>query len=50
MSEVIGHLCGACGEGHPHLLNLSPFLVGVAGYFAYIKSTLKTKIKLWKRK
>lgn len=50
MSDVIGHLCGICGDNHPSLLNISPILVGVAGYFSYIKLTLKTKIKLWKHK
>jgi hypothetical protein len=48
MSEVINHICGTCGENHPHILNVSSILVGVAGYFSYIKSKLKTQIKLWK--
>ncbi len=50
MSEVINHLCGTCGESHPHLLNISPILVGVIGYFSYIKLLIKTKIELWKHK
>lgn len=51
MSEVINHLCGTCGENHPHLLNLSAILVGVVGYFSYIKLTIKNKLlKLWKTK
>lgn len=50
MSEVINHICGTCGENHPSMLNISSILVGVAGYFSYIKSTLKTKIELWKTK
>jgi len=50
MSEVINHLCGTCGENHPHLLNISAIGVGVAGYFTYIKSYLKAKIELWKKK
>jgi len=49
MSEVINHICGTCGENHPHILNVSSILVGVAGYFSYIKSKLKTQIKLWKK-
>ena len=47
MIEVIKHTLGMCGENHPHLLNISALGVGVAGYFSYIKSTLKIKIKLW---
>lgn len=47
MIEVIKHSLGMCGESHPHLLNLSALGFGVAGYFSYIKSYLKTKIKLW---
>jgi hypothetical protein len=50
MSEVINHLCGTCGESHPHLLNLSAIGVGVIGYFSYIKLLIKTKIELWKHK
>lgn len=50
MSEVIRHICGMCGESHPHLLNLSTIGFGVLGCFSYIKSTIKTKIELWKRK
>jgi hypothetical protein len=50
MSEVINHICGTCGENHPHIFNFSALLVGVAGYFTYIKSIIKTKIQLWKRK
>jgi hypothetical protein len=47
MSEILNHICGTCGENHPTLLNISAIGVGVAGYFSYIKSTIKTKIKLW---
>ena len=50
VNDIINHLCGTCGEGHPHLLNLSSMLVGVVGYFSYIKETIKTKIELWKHK
>jgi len=50
MSEVINHLCGTCGESHPHIFNISSILVGVVGCFSYIKSTIKTKIELWKIK
>jgi len=50
MSEVINHLCGVCGENHPHFLNISALGLGVAGYFTYIKSIIKTKIQLWKKK
>jgi|LakMenE01Jun11ns_1017448.scaffolds.fasta_scaffold9465106_2 hypothetical protein len=46
MIEAVKHAFGFCGEGHPHLLNLSPFLLGIAGYLYYIKE----KIKLWKNK
>lgn len=49
MSEVINHICGTCGENHPSMLNISSILVGVAGYFSYIKSKLETQIKLWKK-
>ena len=42
MGEVISHVCGTCGENHPHLLNISAIistiLVVFGGYFAYIKS------------
>jgi hypothetical protein len=48
MIEVVRHTLGFCGEGHPHLLNLSVVGFGVAGGISYIKSYLKTKIKLWK--
>lgn len=47
MIEVIKHTLGMCGENHPHLLNISAFGVGVAGYFSYIKLYFKTKTKLW---
>jgi hypothetical protein len=47
MSEVINHICGTCGENHPHIFNLSALLVGVAGYFSYIKFAIKNKLKLW---
>ncbi len=50
MSEVINHICGTCGENHPHILNISAVLVGVAGYISYIKLVIKTKIELWKNK
>jgi len=50
MSEVINHLCGVCGENHPHLLNISALGLGIAGYFTYIKLIIKTKIQLWKKK
>jgi len=46
MGEVVSHLCGACGEIHPHLLNLSALLVVFGGYFSYIKCKIKT---LWKK-
>jgi hypothetical protein len=47
MFEVVKHSLGLCGEGHVHLLNLFPFLVGTVGYFTYIK--LKLKSMLWKK-
>lgn len=50
MSEVLNHLCGTCGENHPHLLNIYALGVGIAGCFTYIKSIIKSKIQLWKRK
>jgi hypothetical protein len=37
MGEVIEHVCGACGENHPHLLNISALFVAFGGYFTYIK-------------
>ena len=37
MGEVIGHLCGTCGENHPSLLTLPALLVVFGGYFAYTK-------------
>ena len=46
MGEVVNHLCGACGENHPHLLNLSALLVAFGGYFYYIKCKIKS---LWKK-
>jgi hypothetical protein len=49
MSEIINHICGTCGENHPHIFNLSALLVGIAGYFSYIKSLIKLKLKLWKK-
>jgi hypothetical protein len=49
MSEVINHLCGVCGENHPHLLNISALGLGIAGYFTYIKYKFKS-IFLWKNK
>ena len=47
MIEFIKHFLGLCGENHISLLNFSPFLVGVAGYFSYIKFAIKNKLKLW---
>jgi hypothetical protein len=47
MSEVINHICGTCGENHPHLLNLSAIGVGIVGYISYIKFAIKNKLKLW---
>ena len=44
MIEVIKHTLGMCGENHPHLLNISVIGVGIAGYFSYIKSYLKSKL------
>lgn len=46
MIEVVRHSLGLCGEHHPSLLQISPFLVAIAGYFSYIK----LKIKTWKHK
>jgi hypothetical protein len=37
MGEVVSHLCGACGENHPHLLNLSALIVAFGGYISYFK-------------
>ena len=37
MGEVIGHLCGTCGENHPSLLTLPALLVAIAGYFSYFR-------------
>jgi len=44
MGEVLTHICGACGENHPHLLNISAILVGFVGYISYIKSKINS---LW---
>jgi hypothetical protein len=49
MLEIIKHSLGICGENHPHLLNMSALILGAAGYFAYIKSSIKLKLKLWKK-
>ncbi len=46
MLEVVKHSLGLCGEHHPSLLHISPFLVVISGYIAYIK----LKIKTWKHK
>ena len=46
MGEVINHLCGTCGENHPHLLNFSVLFVAFAGYYSYIKCKIKS---LWKK-
>jgi hypothetical protein len=44
MEEVIKHTIGVCGENHPHLFNLSAFLVGIVGYISYIKLKIRS---LW---
>lgn len=46
MGEVIEHVCGACGENHPHLLNISAFFVAIGGSISYIKYKIKS---LWKK-
>jgi hypothetical protein len=46
MEEVVKHICGACGENHPHLLNFSALLVVFGGYYSYIKCKIKS---LWKK-
>ena len=49
MGEVVSHVCGACGENHPHLLNISAIistiLVVFGGYYQYIECKIKL---LWK--
>ena len=45
MGEVIGHLCGTCGENHPSLLTLPALLVVFGGYFSYIKCKIKSLCK-----
>jgi hypothetical protein len=45
MGEVISHVCGACGENHPHLFNISALLVVFGGYYQYIKCKITS---LWK--
>jgi hypothetical protein len=50
MIEVVKHSLGLCGENHISLLNISSFLVGIIGYFSYIKFEIKNKLKLWKNK
>lgn len=47
MEEVVKHICGVCGENHPHLLNISAILVGFIGYISYIKLKIQS---LWKVK
>jgi hypothetical protein len=47
MGEIVSHVCGACGENHPHLLNLSALLVVVGGYISYIKCKITS---LWTNK
>ena len=51
MGEVVSHVCGACGENHPHLLNISAIistiLVVFGGYVSYINCKIKA---LWKNK
>lgn len=51
MGEVISHVCGTCGENHPHLLNISAIistiLVVFGGYYSYIKCKIKSI--LWKK-
>lgn len=45
MGEVVNHICGTCGENHPHLFNLSATLVIFAGYISYVKFKIKS---IWK--
>jgi hypothetical protein len=45
MGEIIGHLFGSCGEGHPHLLNTSPIIAGAIGYFSILKFKIKSLCK-----
>jgi hypothetical protein len=47
MGEVLTHVCGACGENHPHLLNISAIFVALVGYISYIKLKIKS---LWTNK
>lgn len=48
MIEVIKHTLGVCGEGHPHLLSVTPILVGVLGYYYYLKQKVKKVCKkIW---
>lgn len=42
MEEVVKHVCGVCGENHPHLLNLSALLVVFGGYITYVKCKIKS--------
>lgn len=46
MGDVIGHLCGTCGENHPTVLTLPALLVVIGGYYSYIKCKIKS---LWKK-
>lgn len=50
MIEVLRHTFGLCGEGHPHLLTLTPLLVGIVRYYHYISHKIKTLCKkIWYR-
>ena len=45
MEHIVQHICGACGENHPHLLNISAIIVAVGGYISYIKFKITS---IWK--
>lgn len=48
--EIVKHLFGLCGEGHPHLFTFSPLVVGIMGYYYYINEKIKRICKkIWYR-
>lgn len=50
MVEILKHMFGLCGEGHLHFFTLTPFVVGMVGYFYYIKQKISTICKkIWYR-
>jgi hypothetical protein len=42
MGEVINHIFGTCGEGHPSLINISGILVAIGGSISYVRYKIKS--------